>query len=372
MQTFIEYTIMFLIVIGILIFFHELGHFLAARFLGVKVVKFSLGFGPRLIGRKWGETEYQVSLLPFGGYVKLLGEEGEESTSDSDEPSEPEDYSRSFAVQALWKRISIVGAGPVFNIMLAYIIYTVMFATGFSMFVPKFDSLLPFIDNVLEDSPAMEAGFKPGDKVLMIDEHEISVWNQMTEIIRKNPEKRLQIEVNRAGKTVTLFVTPARKEVTTNEGATEQIGQIGISQKMDGASIEAGSLFEAPIKGLEATWRWTELTVISIGKLITGQISPKNIGGPILIAQVSGRAAAEGISSFIWFIAFISINLGVINLLPVPVLDGGHLVFFFIEGIMGRPMNVRHREIAQHVGLYMLILLMGWAVYNDLVRWFTN
>lgn len=370
MQSFIA----FIVVIGILIFVHELGHYLAARLVGVKVLKFSLGFGPKLIGKQIGETEYKISVVPLGGYVKLLGEESEESPSDTSDSSSPlqKDNSRSFTIQPLWKRFTIVGAGPVFNLLLAYLIFAVMLATGFSMYVPQFESIFPVIEKVQEDSPAMEAGFKPGDKVLSIDDREISTWVEMTEIVRKNPGKRLNIEVERDGRIVRLFVVPELKEVETSPGEKEKVGMIGVAKGMKGTLIEVDHPLTAVYKGLEATWGWTKFTVVGIGKLITGQISVKNIGGPILIGQMSGRAASEGAASLFWLVAIISINLGVINLFPIPVLDGGHLVFFLIEGMMGRPMNVRHREIAQQIGLYLLILLMGLAIYNDVARLFTG
>jgi regulator of sigma E protease len=367
MQTIIA----FLIVLGVLIFAHELGHFLAARRLGVKVLKFSLGFGPKLIGKKIGDTEYLISIFPLGGYVKLLGEDSEESTPSGETvPLSEEDRARSFAFQPLWKRVVIVAAGPLFNLVLAYFIFVAFLSIGFPMYVPQFEALLPVVETVVEGSPAMEAGIKAGDKVLSIEGQKITTWNQMTEIIRNSPEKPLILEVERGGKTVKITVVPGRKTITTPEGEEIEIGQIGVSKELKGAEIEASNPVIALYKGMEATWEWTKLTVVGIWKLIARQISAENIGGPILIAQMSGRAASEGIISTAMFIAILSINLGVINLLPVPILDGGHLFFFLIEAVLGRPLSVRKREIMQQVGLYLLILLMGLALYNDVVRLF--
>ena len=199
--------IAFLVVIGVLVFFHELGHFLAARLVGVKVLKFSLGFGPKLISKQIGETEYRISALPLGGYVKLFGEEADESSDTPESVSiSPEDRSRSFTVQPLWKRFLIVGAGPVFNLLLAYLIFTAMLATGFTIFVPEFETILPFVEQVMEDSPAMKAGIKPGDEVLSIEDQGISTWIEMTEIIRKNPGKRLNVRHREIAQQIGLYL----------------------------------------------------------------------------------------------------------------------------------------------------------------------
>jgi regulator of sigma E protease len=360
--------IAFLIVIGILIFAHELGHFLAARLMRVKVLKFSLGFGPKLIGRTVGETEYLISAFPLGGYVKLLGEEGEEKDSEGNViPMSPEDRARAFAVQPVWKRAVIVGAGPFFNFVLAYVIFTVILAAGYNLYVPKYESLLPVIDKVAEDSPAMAAGLQSGDKIVTIRGKEVSTWSQMTEIIQGSPDETLEIEVDRGGRIVPLTLTPARKTVETPTGETE-IGQIGVSKAMTGSAIEIENPAASVLQGATATYQWTKLTVVGILKLITGKLSLDNIGSPIMIAQVSGDAASQGAISLAIFIAILSINLGIINILPVPPLDGGHLLFFSIESIQARPVSERKRELAQQVGIVLLILLMLRAFYNDVIR----
>lgn len=360
--------IAFLIVIGVLIFAHELGHFLAARMMRVKVLKFSLGFGPKLIGRTVGETEYLISVFPLGGYVKLLGEEGEEKdASGAAIPMTPEDRARSFAVQPVWKRAVVVGAGPLFNFVLAYLIFTVILAAGYNLYVPKFESLLPVIDKVTDGSPAMAGGMKSGDKVLTIGGKEVSTWTQMTEIVKGSPGKPLDMEVEREGRIVPLTVTPERKTVDSDGGKAE-VGQIGVSKAMDGAAIEIENPAAAVYQGAVATYEWTKLTVVGIAKLVTGKLSLDNIGSPIMIAQVSGDAASQGAISLTIFIAILSINLGIINILPVPPLDGGHLLFFSIESIQARPVSERKRELAQQVGIVLLILLMLRAFYNDVSR----
>jgi regulator of sigma E protease len=357
----------FLIVLSILIFFHELGHFLAARRLGVKVLKFSLGFGPRIVGRTVGDTEYLISALPLGGYVKLFGEEVEKPDEAGGAPAlSPEDRARSFAHQPVWKRIMIVAAGPVFNMLLAYLIFTGALSVGVPMYVPDFDSLMPVVESVVEQSPAEAAGIQPGDRIVSIDDRAISTWTQMTDIIYGNAGQSLTIVVERDHRNMTLNVTPASKTIENDEGKPVEVGQIGIGKSPRGVRIEAANPVEAIYKGFEATWQWTYLTVDGLVRLVEGKLSKDNIGGPILIGQMSGQAASQGLGSLAFLIAILSITLGVMNILPIPVLDGGHLLFFVIEAVMGRPLSIRKREIAQQVGLALLLLLMALAFYNDI------
>jgi len=363
----------FLIVLSVLIFFHELGHFLAARRLGVKVLKFSLGFGPKVIGRTVGETEYLISALPLGGYVKLFGEEPDKEgeAGSGAAPLSPEDRARSFAHQPVWKRIMIVAAGPVFNMLLAYLIFSGSLSIGVPMYVPEFDSLMPVIETVVEKSPAEAAGFKQGDRILSINDRKISTWVQMTEMIYGSAGKPLSIVVERDHQKLTLTVTPAEKTIETEEGK-KTVGQIGIGKSPHGAQIEAANPLEAFVKGFQATWQWTYLTVEGLVRLVQGKLSMDNIGGPILIGQMSGQAASQGVGGLLFLIAILSITLGVMNILPIPVLDGGHLLFFVIEAVLGRPLSIRKREIAQQIGLAMLLLLMALAFYNDIIRLFVK
>ncbi len=358
----------FLVVLGILIFFHELGHFLAARYLGVRVLKFSLGFGPRLIGRTIGDTEYLVSILPLGGYVKLFGEEPQEEGGPDAPGLSPGDKARSFSHQAIWKRITIVAAGPAFNMLLAYLIFTASLSIGMKMYVPGFEGLLPVIDEVVTDSPAEAAGLKPGDRVVMINGQKISTWTQMTEIIFGSAGKPVTIVIERENSRQTLLVTPESKTLDLGDGQEIQVGQIGIGKNPRGVQIEASNPLEAIVKGVQATWAWTYLTVEGLIRIVQGQLAIDNIGGPILIGKLSGQAASQGMGGLLFLIAILSITLGVMNILPIPVLDGGHLLFFVIEAVLGRPLGLRKREIAQQVGLAMLLLLMVLAFYNDIMR----
>ncbi|HSN05342.1 MAG TPA: RIP metalloprotease RseP [Nitrospira sp.] len=440
----------FLVVLGVLVAFHELGHFLAARWVGVKVLKFSLGFGPKLFGRQVGETEYLLSAIPLGGYVKLFGEDETEATTQ-------EDRRRSFAHQGLWGKVLIVAAGPGFNFILAYLIFAGWLSTGSPLFVPTFRDLSPDIEalvpgspaasagmeigdritkvngkdistrtelldavahskgqpialevkrdsqvkaltvapvpvqgqpsdaeetaytigveetpplvtSVMHGLPAATAGFLAGDRVVAIEGQPIYTWLQMTTIVRDNPAKALQVDILRNGQRIHLSVTPSAEKATVN-GQSVEVGKIGISGP--GRSLmHADNPLQAVYQGLDATWGWTELTAVGLYKMVVGDISSKNIGGPLTIANISGEAASQGASSVVFLIAILSINLGVLNLLPIPILDGGHLLFFLIEGILRKPLGDRQREIAQQVGLVLLVGVMIFAFWNDIERIF--
>ena len=440
----------FLIVLGVLVTFHEYGHFLAARWVGVKVLKFSVGFGPRLVGRQIGETEYVVSAIPLGGYVKMFGEEGGETIS-------PEDQKVSFLHQSLPHKMLIVAAGPGFNFILSYLIFTGMLAMGSPLFVPNIDNVQPIIEaitpnspaarsglavgdritrvneedistlgelyqildkthgrpvtldikrddtsktfivtptsktnkkkpdekpiyllgiedqaavvgKVLPNTPAKTSGLQPNDRIVQINETPIVTWTQMTEIIRKNSGIPLTMHLDRKGTPLTVSITPKAHPATNPDGEAVSIGRIGVQLAGQGTIIRSPSWYFAPWEGLKATWDWCELTVIGIVKLITGEISSKNIGGPLMIADVSGDHAKQGLGAILWLIAILSINLGILNLLPIPVLDGGHLFFFACEAILGRPLQERSREIAQQAGILVLFCLMGYAFWNDINR----
>jgi regulator of sigma E protease len=346
----------FIVVLGVLIFFHEFGHFLVARLFGVGVEKFSLGFGPRLIGKKVGITDYRISAIPLGGYVKMIGEEPDAEIA-------PEDISLSFTHKHVAKRMLIVAAGPVFNILLAVIIFFgIFFASG--TFILK-----PSVGSVKQGSPAFAAGLEKGDLITAINESTINSWDEMAEIINASKGQKINLAVRRGESTRTFSLTP--EQVTTKNIFGEDVQRyiIGITASGETYSKEL-NLFQAFSESMIQTYRVTELMVVIIAKLITGDISTDTLGGPIMIAQMAGDSAKAGIGSLISFIALISVNLAIINLLPIPVLDGGHLLFFSIEAVKGRPVSIKVREIAQQVGLFLLILLMILVFYNDISRIF--
>ncbi len=346
----------FIVVLGVLIFFHELGHFLVARFFGVGVEKFSLGFGPRILGKKIGITDYRLSAIPLGGYVKMVGE-------DLDAEIDPSEIPISFTHKHVFKRILIVAAGPVFNLLLAVIIFFWIFQLN-GLYVLK-----PAIGKVTPGSPAEMGGLKGKDLIVAIDGKSISSWEEMAKTISESNGKSLSLTVRREGERFDLSVTPQLKPGKNIFGEDIDRYVIGI--------VAAGETFEKSLNPIEAmsesivqTYDIIKLTIMSIVKLIQGTISTKTLGGPIMIAQLAGEQAKAGAGPLVFFIALISINLAVLNFLPIPVLDGGHLLFFFIEAVIGRPVNTKMREIAQQFGIFVLILLMLFVFYNDIARIF--
>ncbi|MBW2599530.1 MAG: RIP metalloprotease RseP [Deltaproteobacteria bacterium] len=347
-----------IILLGVLIFVHELGHFLVAKWSGVGVLKFSLGFGPKLVGKKMGETEYVLSAIPLGGYVKMLGE------SETEEELSPDEEKRSFQKQAVMKKIAIVAAGPLFNFLFAIIAFAMVYAIG----VPVSTSR---IGNVQEAGAAFEAGMHSGDVIVAINDREISRWSELANVVSGSSGDKLRISVDRGNKFLDIYVTPElvkTKNIFGEEVDTYRIG-IGIS---DETFMERQGPVGALYSGIEQTWGWTKLTCLGIVKIVQGVVSPKELGGPILIAQMAGSQARRGILPFIFLMAVLSVNLGVLNLLPVPVLDGGHLCFFLIEAVTGREVNMKWREISQQVGFFLLILLMIFVFYNDIARILNN
>ncbi len=346
-----------LILLGILIFVHELGHFIVAKLMKVKVLKFSLGFGPKVIGRKIGETEYLISSFPLGGYVKMLGEEGVEEIPEEEKP-------RAYNYQPVWRRFLIVFSGPLFNLLFASLIFALIFMVGFPV-------LLPQVGEVMPDSPAARVGLLKGDTITEIEGRPINRWDEMTEIIHKNPGRELLVKIKRDNQTIQFKITPEKKEVPNIFGEKKEVGLIGI-KPLGATRIERVALHKAVINGIEKTWDISVLTVVSIIKLIQRIIPAETIGGPILIFQMAGQEAAHGPLSFFTFMAIISINLGVLNLLPIPILDGGHILFLLIEAVRRKPLSEKVIMVAQRVGLAIIITLMVFAFYNDIMRLFTG
>uniref|UniRef100_A0A7C4RSF1 Zinc metalloprotease n=1 Tax=Desulfatirhabdium butyrativorans TaxID=340467 RepID=A0A7C4RSF1_9BACT len=346
----------FAIVLGVLIFFHELGHFLMARVFGVGVQIFSLGFGPRLLGKTVGRTDYRISAVPLGGYVKMVGEE-----PDAEIP--PEDIPFSFSHKKLLPRFVIVAAGPTFNLILAVLIFFGVFLySGIFYFKPHIGGVDP-------DGPAARAGIRSQDTVVAIDGVAVDSWEAMSERILNSKGRPLSITIEREGETRTVDVQPSRRTVKNLFGEDSERYVIGITASGMTASKRIG-IGEAVVESVGQTWKIARLTVMSVVKLIDGTLSPKTLGGPILIAEMAGQQAREGAENLIYFIAVISINLAILNFLPIPVLDGGHLLFFLIEAVTRKPLSIRTREVANQVGIFLLVLLMAFVFYNDLTRIF--
>ena len=344
----------FIIVLGVLIFFHELGHFLVARLFGVGVEKFSLGFGPRLIGKTIGMTDYRVSLIPLGGYVKMVGEE-------PDSEIEPYLIPQSFTHKSVFKRFLIVAAGPMSNLLLAVAIFFLVFQTS-GTYV-----LRPLVGEVDTPSPAAQSGLQKDDLVVSINGVELTSWEEMAAQIADSQGRSMAFVIERGGQRMTFDLVPELKTTQNLFGEDIERYVIGIRSAGDVIPREL-SLVESVQMSVARTWEITELTVLSVVKLIRGQISTDNLGGPIKIAKMAGAQAREGVVNLLIFTAVISINLGILNFLPIPVLDGGHLMFFTIEMISRRPVSIKVREIAQQFGIFLLILLMIFVIYNDIVN----
>ncbi|CAG0965437.1 regulator of sigma E protease [Geobacteraceae bacterium] len=343
-----------IIVLGILIFVHELGHFIFAKLFGVGVEKFSLGFGPKLIGKKVGETEYLLSAFPLGGYVKMVGEGTDGELTD-------EEKTRSFAEKTPLRRIGIVVAGPGFNLIFAWLLFIVIFMIGVPAATTK-------VGEVVKDKPAAKAGLAAGDMVTAVNGKKVVRWDEMAAEIAATKGPSLDIEVKRGTETKIFRIVPETRTGKNLLGETVTSPVIGVVAAGE-TVIDRYPPGEAFSRGSAQTWNVIELTVLSLVKIVERAIPLDTIGGPIMIAKMAGQQAEAGGVSFLAFMALLSVNLGVLNLLPIPILDGGHLVFYLWELVFRRPVSMRAREIAQQVGLALLIGLMVLAFYNDIARY---
>ena len=342
------------IVLGILIFVHELGHFLVAKRMGVTVLRFSLGFGPKLIGITRGGTEYCISMIPLGGYVKMLGENPEEEVQQADRTT-------AFSEQKVTKRLAIVLAGPLSNFVTAIFIFTFLFAF---FGIPE---QAPDVGSVNPGSPAEQAGLQPGDRVLSIDGQPIRTWEDLSGTIEKLGLHPLSLRVKRDDSEFSLTVTPHIEEARNLFGETIKRPLIGITIP-DTTIVRSVNPLAAGYYAIAHTCRLTGLFFTMVVKLIERIVPLNALGGPILIAQMAGKVAQKGIVDLLNFMAFISVNLAVLNLLPIPVLDGGHVFFFLIEAALGKPLSIKKIEFAQKVGVVALLSLMAVVFYNDIMR----
>jgi regulator of sigma E protease len=346
-----------IVVLGVLIFVHEVGHFIFAKIFGVGVEKFSLGFGPKLVGWKMRETEYQISAFPLGGYVKMVGE------GDDAELSE-EDKSRSFTEKPPLRRIAIVVAGPIFNLLFAMLVYIVIFMVGVPVPTAK-------IGEVLKDKPAARAGIKPNDVITAINGKPVKQWEDFASIILEGKGEPVDLQVRRGTEILSFHVVPESHSSKNLFGESITSPVIGVAASSETFTERFGPL-EALVKGGTQTWFYIRFTILSLVKIVERAVSFDNIGGPIMIAVISGQQAAAGAVSFFAFMALLSINLGVLNLLPIPILDGGHLFFYAYELIFRKPVRVKTKEIAQQIGLILLMSLMFFATYNDISRYWKD
>ena len=361
----VGYFIPFIFVLTIVVFFHELGHFLVARLCGVKVLTFSVGFGPELFGfNDRYNTRWKVSAIPLGGYVKFFGDDNAASVPDTAavENMSPQEKSVSFFHQPVLSRAAIVAAGPIANFILAIVIFA-----GVFMIYGK-PSSVARVDTIQEGSAAASAGFRSGDIILSIDGSTIDSFADMQRLVSTSAGKQLQIVVERENAKVSLNATPALREVKDNFGNVHRIGVLGISRSMapEEQTTQSVNPFKAVWMGAQETWFVVDRTFSYLGGVIAGRESADQLGGPIRIAQVSGQVATAGIVALIHLAAVLSVSIGMLNLFPVPLLDGGHLLFYAIEAVRGRPLSERAQEYGFRVGLALVAMLMIFATYNDI------
>ncbi len=350
----------FIVVLGLLIFVHELGHFIFAKLFGVRVLKFSLGFGPKVFGRTIGETEYVVSAFPLGGFVKMFGENPDEQDVSA------EDRRVSFAHKATWQRFLIVLAGPVFNLLFAVVLFFLVF---FFLGIPSAGEGTR-IGTVSPGSPAAEAGMSPGDLILRIGDRETMVWQDVLDGVKNSGGQPITVVVQRGEEKVSLTVRPAMDVVKNVFGEeVEQRYMIGI-KKADEMIWEESTLLSSIDSALQQTWMYISLTAIGFVKIVQQVVPASEIGGPILIAQIAGEQMKAGWVNLIYFMGLLSVNLGLLNLLPIPVLDGGHLAFLSLEAVRRKPIGLRAQIVAQQIGIGLLGTLMVFVFYNDIVRLF--
>jgi regulator of sigma E protease len=443
-----------IVVLGVLILVHELGHFLAAKSVDIEVPRFSLGLGPPIWGFRIGETEYVLSAIPLGGYVKMAGMEDEEATAaleGGSEPrrEEPRSTGRDFESKPLWARVWVISAGVLMNFLFAFFVYAGIFliygerfdpttrvgiangevlsgaaaqltsmpqgarlvavgerpverwrdigealqemppgpvtlrfedAPDFTLDLPRSSGeraemigalrplYTPVIGEVAAGTPADRAGLVPGDRVVEAAGAPVESWQDFVRAVETHPGRPLDIVVQRNGETVALTATPA-VELFDRELQRDSVGKLGVGVELDLISEPLGPVM-AVARGAEVTWLNTRMIVTFLGQLIGGDESPRSVGSILTIGQVSGRAARMGMEPFFLFMALLSINLAIVNLLPIPILDGGHLLFLGIEAVRGRPLSVEQRIRLSHVGLIIIVGIFVWAMTNDVLRVF--
>jgi regulator of sigma E protease len=363
LANFWNYIGTFLIVLTVLVFVHELGHYLVARWNGVRVEIFSIGFGRELVG--WTDragTRWKIGWLPLGGYVKFFGDAGVASN-----PGEvlrhmtPAERAVSFHHKSLGARAAVVAAGPIANFLLAILLLAALFTFIGQRFTPA------EISAVQEGSPAAAAGFQPGDRIERIDGSTIERFEDLQHIVEQSPGKRLIVTVRRGAEERDLQVTPRTVEITDAFGTVRQIGRLGVSRS-GGVEFKQHNPASAMWAACREVVNLTVLTMHALGEMIVGARPPDDLSGPIGIANISGKMAERGFVEIVLFTAFLSLNLGLVNLFPIPVLDGGHLLFYAFEWLRGRPPGERAQEYGFRVGLAVLLAIFVFATWQDLKR----
>ncbi|MGC9954789.1 MAG: RIP metalloprotease [Rhizomicrobium sp.] len=359
----------FIFLITFVVFFHELGHFLVARACGVAVETFSIGFGGEIFG--WTDrkgTRWKISWLPLGGYVKFLGDESAASTPDRERIAEMDATERSaaFPLKPLRQRVLVVLAGPVANFLLAIIVFTLLYA-----FVGA-KALSTTVGSVTPKSPAAMAGIKPGDKITAVDGKPVKLfYGELQGIVQASKGRQLAFSIERDGRPMVLEIQPRKIDVSNIYGGTEKAMAIGVGPADD---TPENTVFipvpaaKAPLVALDQTWFIVDASLTSLWRMVSHQADASQLTGVVGIAGVSKKAASHGFYDLIYLVAFISVSIGLINLFPIPLLDGGHLLYYGCEVVLGRPLGERAQDVGFRVGLALVLGLMIFATWNDLVR----
>jgi regulator of sigma E protease len=363
----VSWIVPFLFVLTIVVFFHELGHFLVARWCGVTVKTFSLGFGPELAGfyDRRG-TRWRISAIPLGGYVKFLGDENESGGLDQAELDKltPEERKGAFAEKGVAARAAIVAAGPVANFILAIVIFTGIFA------IYGREEMSARVDSVVAGSVAEKAGFQPGDLIVSIDGKPVTTFTDLQRIVSEAADVERHFVVKRGNAEVALDATPEYKEITDRFGNKQRVPVLGIARTAQPSEIvtQHFTLPQAAVAAVQETWFVVDRTVSYLVGVVAGRESADQLGGPIRVAEVSAQVATLGIAALINLAAILSISIGLINLLPVPILDGGHLLFFAVEAIRGRPLSERAQDIGFRIGFVAVVMLMLFTTWQDIIH----
>jgi len=354
-----QYGFWFLLLLTVLVFVHEMGHFLVARWCGVRVEVFSVGFGPELIGRtdRHG-TRWRISAVPLGGYVRMFGQEGNVLEGAASAAMTPEQRAVAFDAKSVWRRAAIVAAGPLANFVFAIVVMAVIFASfGKPLQSTKISEVMP-------GSAAAQAGLQAGDQITSIDGTAIESFDEIKSRVAFYLDKPLELGVQRGDQALTIKLTPQIVEEPSIFG-TQRIGRIGIRSAGEGKVVKL-SLMQSVSESFDATYQMGSMIISGIGQYISGKRSTDEIHGAVGMAQMAGKAAQAGWLTYINLAVMISVNLGLINLLPVPMLDGGHLVFYVLEAIRGRPLGARAQEWGLRVGVAFVLSLMVFATWNDI------
>jgi regulator of sigma E protease len=356
-------VVAFLVVLTVVVFVHELGHYLVARWAGVRVEVFSIGFGPELVGfNDRHGTRWKISAVPLGGFVKFFGDEDASSATASDRELTEAEKAVSFHHKSVWRRIAVVFAGPASNVIFAIAIFAAVFAFVGRMETP------PVVSDVVPDSAAAEAGLQVGDRIVLVNGRAVDSFEELQRLIPLTNGASITLTVERGEETLQLSATPRFREIEDSLGETRRQAVLGVTAVIDPQARERLGPVDAVWQGVEQSWTVVETTAVAVGQMIAGTRGVEDLGGPVRIAQMSGQVAELGLVSLILFAAFLSVNLGLINLLPIPVLDGGHLVFYALEAVRGKPVSERAQDYAFRFGLVVIVGLMVFVTSNDIVR----